>query len=250
VNNLTNKEKNRLNRINEYTRQMGFGEKIDYLIKNSGETLKSGTPVNAVNALATLTVTGAVFDSETVTVGTEVYEFLADVALTKTAPSNIAVDINTHTAKSTGSLTVALQPIVGDLFTIGGGISGEANERVYTFIANGETPVVGQIALGTDLAATKLAIVDAINGDDDVNLPHPLVTASAFNVNVCTITALIGGAAGNSIPTTSTFDDTNSKFGAATLGSGGSCTAGNGIIALVAAVTANAESAFTAVDGN
>lgn len=242
---LTNKEINRINRINEYTRKMRFGEKIDFLLRNLGETFKAGTPVNAVNAKATLIVGGAVFDSETVLVGSEVYEFLADVALSKTNPANIAVDINSHTTKSAGTLTVALQPLAGDIFTIGGG----ENERIYTFVATGATPGVGDIVLGTDLAATKLAIVAAINGDDGINLHHPLVTAGDFVVDDCTITAIIGGAAGNSIPTTSTFTDTNSKFAAVTLGGGGSCTAANAIVALVAAVTANTESEFTAVDG-
>ena len=247
---LTNKEINKINRINEYMRKMRFGEKIDFILRNLGEAFKAGTPVNAVNAKATLTFIGAIFDSETVLVGSEVYEFLADVALSKTNPANIAVDINSHTTKASGTLTVALQPLAGDTFTIGGGISGEENERIYTFLAAGATPVVGDIVLGTDLAATKLAIVAAINGDDGVNLPHPLVTAGDFVVDDAAITALIGGAAGNSIPTTSIFDDTNSKFGAATLANGGSCTAGNAITALALAVTSNAKSDFTAVDGD
>jgi hypothetical protein len=209
---------------------------------------KEGTPVNAVNASKVLTISGVVKDGETLTINNQsvpatvdVYEFLADTAQSKTAATNIAVNILAYTTKATGTLTLATQPTAGDTMTIG--------TKVYTFVALGTAPANGTIVLGTDLAATKLVVVKAINGSTDTaNTAHPLVTASAFNVNVCTLTAIVGGADGD-VPTTETFTAVGNVFGAVTLESGSDCTAANAVTALVAAITASDTQGIGAADG-
>ena len=210
---------------------------------------KSGvfTPVNAVNATKSLAVSGVVVDGETVTInnpayaGSDVYEFLADTVQSKTAVSNIAVNIMANTVKASNTLTLPTQPTAGDTMTIG--------TKVYTFVANGAANADGKISVGTSLATAKLAIVAAINGTDSVNTAHPKVSVSAFAGNVCTLTALVGGVAGNAVVTTETFTAVGNVFSAVTLESGADCTAANAITAFVAAVTAHDTQGVAAADG-
>jgi hypothetical protein len=207
----------------------------------------TGTPVNAVNATKTLSIDGVVIHGETVTInnpavaGSDVYEFLADTAQTKTAPGNIAVDITASTTKSSGTLTIDTQPTAGDKMTIG--------TKEYTFVPVGTDTADGEISIGANLAGAQAAIVAAINGTDDVNEPNSLVSASAFTENVCTITALIGGIAGDAIVTTETFTAVSNVFGNTTLGGGVDCTAANAITALVAAINASDTQGVGAADG-
>lgn len=206
-----------------------------------------GTPVNAFNAAKVLTIAGVVIDGETVTInnparsGSDVYEFAADVALSKTLSTNKVVDINTHTVKATGTLTIDTQPIAADTMTIGA--------KVYTFIANSAARTDGKIRVGTDLASAKLNIVAAINGTDTINTPNPKVSASAFVGDVCTLTALVGGVAGDAIGTTEVLTAVTNIFGATTLGSGADCTATNAALALIAAITALDTQGVGAVTG-
>jgi hypothetical protein len=208
---------------------------------------EKGTPVNALNATNVLTLTGVVIDGQKVTInnpafpGTDTYEFIADTALTKSNPANIVVDINSVTTKSTGSLTVGAQPTAGDTMTIG--------TKVYTFVAVGADNADGKISVGADLAGAKLAIVAAINATDTHSVAHSFVKAGAFVADVCTITAKVGGVAGDAVATTETFASASNFFGAATLGSGADCTATNAVTALVAAVEASDTQRVAAADG-
>jgi len=208
---------------------------------------EKGTPVNAVNAGKALTIAGVVIDGETVTInnpakaGSDVYEFLADTALSKTTVTNKAVDINSHVTKASGTLTIDTQPTATDTMTIGG--------KLYTFIANDAVRSNGKIRVGADLAGAKLAIVAAINGTDTFNTPNPKVSASAFASAICTLTALVGGVAGNAVATVETFTAGTNVFGAATLGSGADCSAANAATALIAAITASDTQGVGAVTG-
>lgn len=221
---------------------VSLGDTLQNIIAahNAVETA-TGTPVNAVNATAALTLTGVVKDGETVTIGEDVYEFVTDAAKTKTAPANIAVDIKASTTASSGTLTMAAQPTPGDTVTIG--------EETYIFVPVGTANALGEVPIGGNAAGAQAAIVAAINGTDGLNDPHPLVRASAFEANVSTITALIGGTIGDTIPTTETFTTVGNVFAAVTLGSGADCTAANAITALVAAITASDTQGVGAVDG-
>lgn len=246
MNDLTTEQKKALNDLSaQRNKSVLLGDLFQRLID---AVPAGGTPRNAVNAVMDLTLTGVVKDGETVTVnnplsvGSDVYEFLTDAAQTKTAPTNIAVNVEANTTKATGTLTIDTQPTAGDKMTIG--------TRVYTFVPVGTDTADREITVGTDLATAQAAIVAAINGTDDHNIPHPLVRAGNFAVNASTITALIGGTAGNAIATTETFTAVTNVFGDVVLALGTDCPAADAITALVAAVTASDTQGVGATDEN
>lgn len=245
MNNLTANELRVLNDISGVRdNAVKLGAKMAELIGAIGE---NGTPVNAAAATEIFLITGVSIDGETLTInnpalpGTDVYEFLADAAQTKTAPTNIAIDISTLTGKATGTLTIDTQPTSGDTMWIG--------DKIYTFVPDGTANAEGEVSIGTDLATAKLNIVAAINGTDGHNNPATAVTAAEFVADACVITALIGGTAGNAIPTTETFTAVTNIFAAVTLGTGTNATAANTAIALIAAITASDTQGVAATAG-
>jgi|WetSurMetagenome_2_1015567.scaffolds.fasta_scaffold87746_2 hypothetical protein len=225
-----------------------LGTVLDELQTAYGAISSQAAPVNAVAATKSLAITGVVLDGDTVSfnnpliVGADVYEFCADEELTVTSPNNIPVDITDHATKASGTLTMPTsKPTADDTMTIG--------TKVYTFVTDDTAAEDGEINIGTNLTEGQDNIVAAINGTDGVNDPHPLVSAAAFNANVCTITALVGGTAGNSIATTESFTAVGNVFGAGTLESGTDCSAANAITHLVAEITAEDTQGVGAVDG-
>lgn len=245
MNNLTATELKVLNNIsNVLNPNVNLGAIIENMILTH---IRRGTPVNAVNATKTLTLVGVVIHGETITIdnprktGIDVYEFLADEAQEKTSASNIAVDITASVTAATGSLTMDTQPTSGDTVTIG--------TKTYTFVPVGTDTADGEVSIGENLAGAQAALVAAINGTDEINTKHTLVSASAFETNVMTLTALIGGTAANSIATTETFTAETNVFAAATLGSGADCSAANAITAFVAAITASDTQEVGGADG-
>ena len=246
MDNLTARQITQLNDTNINTQAMEFGQKFDDLITEvNGLTPEASTPVNGVNASGVLTLTDVVIDGETVTInGVDVYEFAADVAQTVGA-GNIAVDITANTTASNNTLTIDTQPTSGDTMTIGV----DAGEITYIFVPDTTANAPGEITIGTDLATAQAAIVAAINGTDGHNTAHTQVAASDFAANVSTLTALVGGVAGDSIATTETFTAGTNAFSAATLGTGADCSAADAITALVAAVTASDTQGVGAADG-
>lgn len=264
MNTLTTKQIMELNLLNTRTKQMAFGAKIQEIITtlNAGAgiqgpagpqgaagpagptgdmgTIPVGTPVNAVNASKVLTISGVVIDGETVTIGTDVYEFAADTALT-VGEGHIAVNINAATAKATDGLTMDINPIAGNTMTIG--------TKVFTFVPNGTGNADGEIDIETLLADTQVNVIAAIRGTDH-NDPHPLVTCDeAFLSDVLAITALAGGVAGNDIATTETFTAGSNVFSAVKLANGTDCIAADAVTALVAAITASDTQGVGAADG-
>lgn len=113
-------------------------------------------------------------------------------------------------SRSKGKLTLAVQPIAADTMTIGA--------TVYTFRALVDFNVPGEVLLGADVAATRVNLVAALQGTDGVNSADPAVTVVAFNGTTLVITAIVPGAAGDSIATTETFTSGSNVFDAATLG--------------------------------
>jgi hypothetical protein len=203
----------------------------------------AATPVNAVAATGTLTISGVVIDGETVTIGDDAYEFAADAAQTVGA-GHIPVDITAVSVAAQGTLTMGTQPTAGDTMTIG--------DKTYTFVPAGTANTDGEIALGVNAVGTQPNVVAAINGADDHNTPHPLVSAAAFAAGACVITALAGGTAGNLIVTTETFTPAGDIFDATTLGTtraGVDTTAAQAVTALVAAITASDTQGVGAADG-
>lgn len=191
-------------------------------------TLKSSP---AAQALGTLTISGVVVDTETVTIGTRVFEFDTHTTSTITT-GRTRVNISASAVKAVGTLTLAVQPAAGETFTMG--------NRTYVYVASGTAENAGEISIGADLAAAKLTTVAAINGTDGFNTANSLVSASAFSTNVCTVTALAGGTLGNAIVMTEALAGSgNVMNGSGVLGattSGVDCSAANATIALAAAI--------------
>lgn len=249
--NLTAKELKVFNNLsNVHTSEADLGGVIQEVINSVNNPLvPSGAPVNAVAASETLTLTGVVVHGEVVVIDNpmvsdiDVYEFVADSVQSVSDPTNIPVDITPYVTASTGSLTVDTQPTSGDTMTIGG--------KVYIFVPVGTDTADGEISIGADLTEAQANIVAAINGEDGLNVANSVVSASIFNgdTDVSTITALVGGVAGDSIRTTGTFTTVTNIFGAATLGGGADCTAANAITALVAAITNLDTQGVGAADG-
>lgn len=189
--NLTAKEISDLNLMAPAARNAELGTVVNDLITGLNSVIVEATPVNAVNATATLTFTSVVTDGETITLdnpdedGVDTYEFCADAAQTVSAEGNIAVDIEANTTKASVVLTVDTKPTAGDTMTIG--------TKKYTFVAVAAGDVDGEIEVGADLPAAKVNIVAAINGTDGYSVAHPEVSAAEFSSDACTITALVGG---------------------------------------------------------
>lgn len=127
-----------------------------------------------------------------------------------TPPNNVAA------TASQGTLTMDTVPADGDTVTI--------DTKVYTF----QTTLLvgdGNVAIGADLAASKVNLVAAINltGTEGVEYgagmtKHPTVSIATFVVNDAVLTAITPGAAGDTIATTETFTPVGNIFDAATLG--------------------------------
>lgn len=204
--------------------------------------IEEGTPVNAVAAEEELTIDGPVVHGETVTIGEDVYEFVADVAQSVSAEGNIPVDIMLLTTPAVGELTMDTQPTAGDTVLIG--------EKTFIFVPVGTDNADGEVSVGADLAGAQAALVAAINGTDDHNIAHPLVSASDFALDVLTITALIGGVAGNLIATESSFTALTNAFGDTVLDTGADCAAVDAVTALIAEITASdTQGVAAAADG-
>lgn len=226
-----------LDNINIHTKEMRFGMRCNDLINTVNLLTVRGTPINAVNAKETLTISGVVTHGEIFSIsnphgrikgphGADVYEFTSTGEVT--VPGDIPVDISAYTTQSTGGLVIAVNPTAGDTMTIG--------EKEYIFVPAGTANADGEIAIGATVGDTQDAVIEAINGSDGFNVPHPLVILTAFVSDVSTVTAIIGGSVGDLIATTSSFTDASNKFNATTLGSGTDCSAANAVIALVAAI--------------
>lgn len=201
-----------------------------------------GTPTNAKAATATITFGGAAIDGDVITIGKDVYEFVADDALSVTTPGNIPVDISHNTARSTNTITIAVQPTAGDKVTIG--------TKVYTFVPVGTDTADAEISIGSTVLEAQTNFVAAVNGTDAFNIAHPHVEAGAFNANISTISALVGGSAGDAIVTTETFTSGSNVFSAGTLLDGADCLPADAVTAIVTAINDLGTELVTAADGN
>jgi len=229
--------------LNELSQVQDYNVRLGTIISTIiGSTAEEGTPVNAVNATGTLTISGVVKDGETVTIGSDVYEFLADESQSKSASTNIPVDISSYATKASVTLTMDTQPISGDTVTIG--------TKTYIFVPVGTDNNVGEISIGATLAEAQTNLYEAIAGTDGVNTEHPSVTATVFETNVMTITAKLGGVVGNAIVSTETLTAVTNIFSASTLTTGADCSATNAVTALVAGVEASNTQSVSATDGS
>lgn len=193
-----------------------------------------GSALIGVNFLA---LPAAVTSQETVTVGSKTWEVDTEGSSAFLTSGNIAVDLSGgSTVASQGTLTIAEPLTIDDDMTIGA--------TVYVFKA-GATAAAGEIGIGADEAATKIAIVAAINGTDGFNTANASVSASAFAGDVTTLTALEPGTVGDAVATTEAptgLTHASNIFNAVTLGTttaGVDPTAGEAITAFAAALLAD-----------
>lgn len=146
----------------------------------------------------------------------------------------------TSTVEASGTLTFSGVGTAADTVTIG--------STVYTLRA-APTTVAGEVKIGATASETAANLVAAIMGDDagsgdeygSLTTAHPDVDAVAVGP-VVTVTAKVGGTAGNSIATTEV--STSASFGAATLTGGTATPIQRAIGILVAAITTGAGGEF------
>jgi hypothetical protein len=213
--------------------------------------LTEDTPVNAVAATGTLTLTGVVVDGETVTIGDDVYEF--DTHATETVTSgHIAVDVSGgSTVAAQGTLTLDTLPTDGDTIHIG-----STTYRFKSTLAQANDITI----TAADLGATQDHLRKTVNGTGVAGTdyytgtvtPHATVSMSAFTADAAILTAKAGGTAGNSLATTETFTAGTNVFDDTTLGTttaGVDPTASEAVTALVTAITASTTEPVTAADG-
>lgn len=239
MNQLTATEQKVLNNVSQVRAlDVKLGDILAALIDT---TIESGTPVNAANAIATLEISGVAVDGETVTIGEDVYEFVADEDFSVTNAGNIPVDISANVVQSTGTLTMDTQPTSGDTVTIG--------SKTYIFVPLTTDTADGEVSIGDDLAGAKANLVGAILGVDNLNTPNPDVTVTGFVLDDLEIVAKVGGVIGDSIVTTETFTAATNIFAAGVLSGGVDCLAADAVTRLVAAITADDTQGVTATDG-
>jgi len=193
-----------------------------------------GNPVAGVKGTGTLTISGVVSDTETVTIGSNTYEF--DTNDTYTA-GNIQVDISDLRNQATGTLTFTGIPVDTQTVTIG--------TDIYEFcVAAPQEGNIGVVLGGTFTADNAVTVLTS-----EINAHSTVVTAVGSTANdTVVLTAVSRGIAGNSIATTETC--TNAGFAEVTLTGGlATITAPNAVTALVAAITAN-DAVVNAVDGD
>jgi hypothetical protein len=216
----------------------GYGDTLITHTSGKDLTIKNN---QGVAATGVLTVAGVVIDGETCTLGSRVYEFDTNGAVTA---GRTAVDISGGATASQGTLTIQVNPTVGDSMTIG--------TRTYVYVAIGTADQPGEISVGGDAATTQVSTVAAINGTDGFNTPNTAASAGTFAGNESVITANTPGTAGDAVVTTETFSSGSNVFDAATLGTttaGVDCIAATAITALVGSVVADSPKTATAADG-
>lgn len=122
-------------------------------------TMYEATPVNAEAESVVLEFSAPAIHAETLTLGVDTYEILADDAQELSDPSYLPVDVTSYADKSQGTLTIGAQPTATDGMVIGA--------KTYTFVANDATPADGDILIGGDVTPLLDAhanIVAAIAG--------------------------------------------------------------------------------------
>ncbi len=266
--------------------EVGPNEAPILVINDSGEwigTFVNDTPVKTAAATGLLTVDGVVCDGETVTIGTDVYEFDADASVEE---GNIAVDISGETkTQATATLTISGSMLDGETVTIGedvyeatttGTASGTniaidlslvstAATGTLSFsdgVSDGEVVVIGddtfefdtndtvtegniQVFVGanTDAPSAVIALVAAIEAAGT----QPLSAVDGAG-NTVVVTGDYHRFADNSIATTTTC--ASATWGAEYLVSGADATAAACVTALALAIETHNTVGVAAVDGD
>lgn len=218
---------------------------------------KTGTAVNAVAASGTVTINGVVIDGETITIGSNVYEFDTNNSVTG---SNIRVNIAASAVVATGTLTITGVAIDTETVTIGsevyefdwnGAVTGgriAANISSYVDQAKGTLTLTGAVAHG-ELFATGATTwtfkADGTAGGTGV------INITAYAVKGTAVLSLGGSVTDTETVTINSrvyeFDTNAAITGDVLVDVSGGATKDLAGVALAAAITADASAVVTAV---
>lgn len=196
------------------------------------ETRKQNDARRSINVLR---VASAVVDTETVTIGSTVFE----VDTTSTAGITSG---RTRLNLSGGSTAAAVGTLTSDNTNVADAATVTIGSEVYTF-KTALTPTEGEVLIGADADASLLNLIRAINHSGTPGTDYSNATADA-NVTAATsvtshaflVTAKIPGAGANSLATLES--STHLSWGGSTLASGVSPTAAEFTTALNTAINA------------
>lgn len=253
----------------------GDGEFLGYLAED--------TPVPKAAASGTITFSDVVYDGETVTIGSDVYELDVDASV---SAGNITVDISGGTKTQASAIITASDVLVdGETITIGSdvfeidsdGSVGSGNIAVdisgnttaasgtLTFtgvVSDGEIVVIGndtyefdtndtlsdeshiRVDVGSNTAASE-AVVALAAAISSASTEH-VDAAADTGAGTVVVTHDVPGSAGNSIATTT--DCANASWGAATLEGGADASNLQCLAALETAITNSATEEVTGTD--
>ena len=202
-----------------------------------------GTPVNAKKASATISFDDVISDTETITIGSNVYEFDYTDAVTA---GRIKIDMTDYLTKAKATLTYSGIPVVAETVTLGAA----ATIEVYEFVADAEDiadPANIPVVLGTTLTADNAVTLLA----EAINANSALVTAVAsVMADTVILTAKTGGTGANALPIATTATKASFGAGVTTLSGGlNTCATTKGSACLVAALNANEDEVVSAVLG-
>jgi len=245
---------------------------------------KEQTPEKTATAAGEFTLTDPVVDGETVTIGTDIYEFDIDAAVTE---GNILVDVSAGT-KTQATATLDLTGISlldGETVTVGddvyeatttGTVSGTnfaidlslvstAASGTLTFtgvVSDGEVVVIGDdtYEFDTDDSVTEGNIQVFVGANTDAPSAVIALVAAIEAAGTEAVSAVDGAgdtvvvtgnyhrSADNSIATTT--DCANASWGEVHLENGADATAADCVTALALSVTTNDTMGISAVDGD
>jgi hypothetical protein len=203
-----------------------------------GKPLRALALLSAAAALpgvGTLRVASAVKDTETITIGSHVFEVDFDTTPTITAGRyRINLSAAASIARAVATLTLSGNAVADETFTVAG--------RTYTFKA---TPTAAnEVKVGSNAADSILNIVAAVNGAAGAGtlygtgtVTHATVTAADGSGDTVVFTAITPGTGGNAFGSTEAM--TNGAFGGATFAGGTDASAADAVDAIVAAIGAN-----------
>lgn len=211
-----------------------------------GETVTIGTDIyefdidaavtggTKTQASATFELTGSMLDGETITVGDDVYE----ATTTGTASgTNHAIDLSSVSTAATGTLTFTDPVSDGEVVVIG--------DDTYEFDTNDAVTEGNiQVFVGTNTDATSACI--ALAAAIEAAGTQPLSAVKGIG-NTVEITADYHRSSDNDIATTT--DCANASWGEVHLENGADATAAACVTAIVASVTANDTMDIGASDG-
>ena len=129
-------------------------------VTGSASAGKTGTPVNAVAATGSLTIGGVVIDGETITIGSNIYEFDTDGSY---SGGNVQVDISGAATASQGTLTFTGVAIDTETVTIGGTDIYEFDAHEVSTITGGRIRV--DISEGAGYSTRSEGELTLANGD-------------------------------------------------------------------------------------